>query len=188
MLRAIAARLREGRGQALTEFALLAPVLVVLTLGVSDMGRAFYYKEAVTNTARQVIRLAVLSQNEPVGDFACANYAGNVLPRDMPDGTGDIIAKLINAAATETSSDGTINTSVLNNTTAHTKIKLDWNCSGAVALKNSTAGSQDPAVSNSDSIRAQIDYSFQLVTPLIGGIVGGQTIHIKADVRGRSEY
>ncbi len=193
MAKAIPGRLRCGRGQALVEFALLAPVLVVLTLGVADMGRAFYYKEAVTNTARQFIRLAVLSQNHvTVGDFACTKYGGDVPKRSMPDGTGGAIAALINTAATETSSDGTTNTSILKNTTGNvlldTTIKLDWNCNGNVALTNSTAGSQDPTASNSDSIRAQIDYSFHLFTPLIGDLVGGQTVHITSDVRGRSEY
>jgi Flp pilus assembly protein TadG len=186
---ATAAFLRSRRGQSLTEFALLGPVLIFLTLGVADMGRAFYYKEAVTNTTRQVIRLAVLSQNESVGDFACATYAGNVPKRSMPDGTGDVIATLINQAANE-SSDGT--KSVLKNTTGNavldTTIKLDWHCSGNVALTNATASSQDPTNPHSDSIRAQIDYSFQLITPLIGGLVGGQTVHIRSDVRGRSEY
>lgn len=192
--KAIRGRLRCGRGQALVEFALLAPVLVVLTLGVADMGRAFYYKEAVTNTARQFIRLAVLSQNHvTVGDFACKTYGGNVPKRSMPDGShGDAIATLINAAATETSSDGTTSTSILKNTTGNvlldTKIKLDWHCNDNVALTNSTAGSQNPTDSNSDSIRAQIDYSFHLFTPLIGDLVGGQTVHITSDVRGRSEY
>jgi Flp pilus assembly protein TadG len=194
-LRTIASRIRGQRGQSLTEFALLAPVLVVLTLGVADMGRAFYYKEAVTNTARQAIRLAALTQNQSVGDFAClpANgWAGNVPARSMPDSTGDVITTLINQAATETSSDGTTGTSVLSNTSGNasldTKIKLDWNCKSGAAVTNANATSQDPTNPNSDSIRAQIDYSFQLFTPLIGNLVSGRTVHIRSDVRGRSEY
>jgi hypothetical protein len=192
MLRAIASGMRSKRGQSLVEFAVLAPVLVFLTLGVADMGRGFYYKEAVANTTRQAIRLAVLPQNQSVGDFACnaANgWAGDVPQRSMPDSTGDVIATLINQAANE-SSDGT--NPVLKNTTGKpaldTKIKLNWNCNGNVAQTNATATSQDPTNTGSDSIHAKIDYSFQLITPLIGNLVGGQTIHIRSDVRGRSEY
>jgi hypothetical protein len=107
----------------------------------------------------------------------------------MPDGTGDVIATLINQAANE-STDG--NNPVLKNTTGKvsldTKIKLNWNCNGNVALTNATATSQDPTSSSSDSVRAQIDYSFQLITPFVGNLVSGQTVHIRSDVRGRSEY
>jgi Flp pilus assembly protein TadG len=187
-LGAIASVLRSGQGQSLTEFALLGPVLLFLTLGVADLGRAFYYKEAVSNTTRQVIRLAVLSQNQSVGDFACANFGGRPPARNMPDGTGDAIATLINAAANE-SSDGT--NSVLKNTPA-TTIDLDWNCISGKAATNSNATSQNPTDNCnpkcSDSIRARIDYSFQLITPLIGGLFGSQTVHIRSDIWGRSEY
>ncbi len=173
---------------------MLAPVLVFLTVGVADMGRAFFYEEAVTNTTRQVIRLAVLSQNGPVGDFACQQYGGDVPQRSLPDSTGDVIATLINQAANE-SSNGT--TPVLQNSSGNaaldTKIKLNWNCKGGAALTNSTVcpcppGTEDPTDSHSDSIRARVDYSFQLITPLIGSLLGGQTVHIRADERGRAEY
>src|SRR4029077_550071 len=59
------------RGQSLTEFALLAPVLITLTLGVADGGRAFYYQEAAVNATRQAIRLA--AHDHTYGDYACAN-------------------------------------------------------------------------------------------------------------------
>jgi hypothetical protein len=187
ILRSLRARLHSRRGQSLTEFALLAPVLIFLTVGVSDMGRAFYFKEAVTNTTRQAIRLAVLPQNHTtVGDYACASFGGHVL-RSMPElPRVDAISDLINAAANE-SSDGS--SPLLQNSNNPTKITLDWHCIGNLAVTNSTAGThQDPADSQSDSIRAQIDYTFSLITPFIGNLVGGQNIHIRSDVRGRSEY
>ena len=41
------------RAQALVEFALLLPILLVLILGAMDLGRVFYYKIVLTNAARE---------------------------------------------------------------------------------------------------------------------------------------
>ncbi len=41
------------RAQALVEFALLLPLLLVLILGAMDLGRVFYYKIVLTNAARE---------------------------------------------------------------------------------------------------------------------------------------
>lgn len=39
-------------GQSLVEFALVIPLLLVILLGVADLGRAFYYTSAIANAAR----------------------------------------------------------------------------------------------------------------------------------------
>ena len=53
---------KEGqRGQSLVEAAITLPVVLLLALGVTDIGRGFYYKEAVTNSVRQALRMAVSS-------------------------------------------------------------------------------------------------------------------------------
>ena len=41
------------RAQALVEFALLLPLLLVLILGAMDLGRVFYVKTVLTNAARE---------------------------------------------------------------------------------------------------------------------------------------
>ena len=41
------------RAQALVEFALLLPILLVLILGAMDLGRIFYVKTVLTNAARE---------------------------------------------------------------------------------------------------------------------------------------
>lgn len=64
-------RIRSAtRGQALVETALIVPVLLLLLGGVADLGRAFYYKIAVTNTAREAAHWATLldSFNAPPTD------------------------------------------------------------------------------------------------------------------------
>src|SRR3982074_585717 len=42
--------------QAIVETALLLPILMLLVMGTSDLGRVFYYSIAVTNAAREAAR------------------------------------------------------------------------------------------------------------------------------------
>lgn len=41
------------RAQALVEFALLLPLLLVLIIGAMDLGRVFFFKIVLTNAARE---------------------------------------------------------------------------------------------------------------------------------------
>ncbi len=45
-------RNRRDRGQALVELALIAPILIILMLGVIDYGRVYFAYVSVTNGAR----------------------------------------------------------------------------------------------------------------------------------------
>ena len=60
-------RIKTERGQALIEFALVVPVMLILLLGMIDLGRAFVFGVTTQEGARQATRLA-----------ASANYDINV--------------------------------------------------------------------------------------------------------------
>jgi Flp pilus assembly protein TadG len=49
------------------EFALILPVLALLTLGVVDLGRAFYQYEALANAAREGARYCALHPGDASG-------------------------------------------------------------------------------------------------------------------------
>jgi Flp pilus assembly protein TadG len=53
---------RRSRGQALAEFALILPILLLLLLGIVDMGRLIYAYNAVSNAAREGGRTAIVNQ------------------------------------------------------------------------------------------------------------------------------
>lgn len=57
-----ARRRSEGRGQALVEFALILPILVLVLLGILDLGRAVYAYSTLNNTAREGARVAIVDQ------------------------------------------------------------------------------------------------------------------------------
>ena len=56
---------RKTRGQALVEFAFVLPVMLVLTLGMIDFGRAFVFGVAVQNGAREAARVAANAGRDP---------------------------------------------------------------------------------------------------------------------------
>lgn len=51
---------RERRGAALVEFALVAPVFLLLIVGSIEFGRAIMVQEALTNASREGARVGVL--------------------------------------------------------------------------------------------------------------------------------
>ncbi|MGF1596914.1 MAG: TadE/TadG family type IV pilus assembly protein [Acidimicrobiales bacterium] len=56
-----AAGRRSERGAALVEFALVAPLLLILVFGIIEFGVAFHRSQAVAASAREAARLASLS-------------------------------------------------------------------------------------------------------------------------------
>lgn len=51
---------QDTRGQALVEFALIVPLLMLLLLGIADMARAWNVYEVLTDAGREATRLAVV--------------------------------------------------------------------------------------------------------------------------------
>jgi Flp pilus assembly protein TadG len=72
--------LRDERGTALVEFALVLPVLVVILFGVLDFGKAYNYWISETHLASEGARYAAVDQNP---DPSKANFLTAV--RDQAD-------------------------------------------------------------------------------------------------------
>ena len=84
----ISAVRRRQKGQALAEFALVAPVLFLLVLGVFEGGRFIYHYEALNNAAREGIRYAII------------HGANSIAPTGPPnDATGADIKQAVADAA-----------------------------------------------------------------------------------------
>lgn len=56
-------RRRHQRGQSLVETALVLPILLVILMGIFDFGRAIFAFNAVSNSAREAARVAIVNQN-----------------------------------------------------------------------------------------------------------------------------
>ena len=51
---------RRSRGQALAEFALVMPMMLVMAIGVVDFGRVLWAQDIVSNAAREGARYAIV--------------------------------------------------------------------------------------------------------------------------------
>ena len=74
-------------GEALVEFALILPILLVLSLGMLDFGRAFHAKSLVDQAAREGCRVAIvtkpLDQALIVSRVEKVLEAGNMKPNSV---------------------------------------------------------------------------------------------------------
>lgn len=57
-------RSRRQRGQALTEFALVAPFLFLVLLAIVEAARFIYYSETLSSATREGARYAIVHGNE----------------------------------------------------------------------------------------------------------------------------
>jgi Flp pilus assembly protein TadG len=68
--------LRGGRrGQGLVEFALVFPILMLMLLGLVDLGRAVFAYNTITNAAREGARLGIVNQDEAKIELRARNLA-----------------------------------------------------------------------------------------------------------------
>jgi Flp pilus assembly protein TadG len=58
-------------GQALVEFALVFPIIILLIFGTIDVGRAVFAANTLSNAARQAARVAAVNQMDPPGPWEC---------------------------------------------------------------------------------------------------------------------
>jgi hypothetical protein len=73
--------MREGRGSALVEFALIAPLLLLLLLGIMVVGIAINAKIVVTGAAREGARTWAIEQGD---DAARARAAEAIRAGGLP--------------------------------------------------------------------------------------------------------
>lgn len=64
MSRPRAPRCRHRDGQALVEFALVVPVLLLLVVGLAEFARAWNTKQVLTDAAREALRSSVVANPE----------------------------------------------------------------------------------------------------------------------------
>ena len=85
-------RARRGRrGQALVEFALTAPVFLLLLMGVVDLGRVIYYYSTIDQAAAEGARVAIrdsplLPNNNAVLTAVKTHAVDVVLANPCPNG------------------------------------------------------------------------------------------------------
>jgi len=77
-------RLREERGASAVEFALIAPLLVLLVIGIIEFGHAFQVHGQLSAAAREGVRAMAL-QNDPAAARAAVRQATSTLDPAVTD-------------------------------------------------------------------------------------------------------
>ena len=67
--------LENKKGQSLVEFALVVPLLLLLVIGIAELGRAWMAKNILTGAAREAVR--VLAVPDPPGGVSAATTRAN---------------------------------------------------------------------------------------------------------------
>lgn len=55
---------RSNRGQAMIEFAMVLPLLILIIMGVFDLGRAIYGYNVISNSAREGARYGIVHAHQ----------------------------------------------------------------------------------------------------------------------------
>lgn len=73
-------RNRSERGAVAVEFAILAPILIMLLMGIMEFGRAYNAQVSLTNAAREGVRVMTISNNQASARTAAKNAAVSLTP------------------------------------------------------------------------------------------------------------
>lgn len=73
-------RTSKERGAVAVEFALLAPVLILMLFGIVEFGRAYNAQVSLTNAAREGVRVVAITQSQSAARTAAKNAAVTLNP------------------------------------------------------------------------------------------------------------
>ncbi|WP_442544829.1 TadE/TadG family type IV pilus assembly protein [Arthrobacter sp. KN11-1C] len=69
------------RGAVAVEFAILAPLLIMLLLGIMEFGRAYNVQVSLSNAAREGVRVMAISNDQTAAKTAAKNVAVSLNPQ-----------------------------------------------------------------------------------------------------------
>ena len=76
---------RKRKGQAAVELALILPVILLILMGLLDLGRLFYFEVAITNAAREGARYGAAHPEKTKAQIIeqAKNEASPISPLDV---------------------------------------------------------------------------------------------------------
>lgn len=157
-----------------------------MSLGVTDIGRAFYYREGVTNSTRQALRMAVSASQQSTANTACSSTSGGPLAVTVTSPippSGGTIATIANSAALESSRTGSPAGSAISGAT----LSVTFHCLNGAAVTNATANGNGPTDPGSDAVTVTISYTLSLITPFLSLVIGPSFSIVSTSFQ-RSEY
>jgi TadE-like protein len=172
------------KSQALIEFALVSPVLLLLLFGIIDIGRAIFYYDTLNHAAREGARAAVRASNQlPTNNDVLNAVTGQMVgvPVSAPCPQGPVTASTPpeNTAylyITEPSPPSTVETSPPPNAPGGEYPAV---ASGGCSAVNPTGGNQQ--------IQVTLRFNLVLITPIVAQATANHVV-ITAAAIFRTEY
>ena len=172
------------RSQALIEFALVSPVLLLLLFGVIDLGRAIFYYDTLQHAASEGARTAIRASNQlptnaDVLNAVRSQMAGAPVTEPCPQGPISAGSPPANAGwvyVTEPAPPGVVDATPPPNAPGGEDASND---SGSCSAVN-------PATGN-DQLQVTIKFNLSLITPIVAQATANRVI-ISAAVVYRTEY
>lgn len=139
----------RSSGQALVEFALVAPFLFLLLFGVIEFARFVYYTEILNSAVREGARYAIVHGSESLG--------GGSGPGSSSDVNGTNVVNIVRGFAIGVIRDGDF------------QIKVCW---PGQSSDPETWDPDDPGVCYVDNnpgsfVKVTFDYQYKLLIPLV---------------------
>ena len=176
--------MKTQRSQALIEFALVSPVLLLLLFGIIDIGRAIFYYDTINHAAREGARTAVRASNQlPTYADVLSTVDSQMLgvPVSAPCGQGPVTAAAppANSAwlyVTEPNPPATVETSPLPNAPG----------GEYPAIASGSCSAVNPAGGNAQ-LQVTIRFNLVLITPVVAQATADHIV-ITAAAIFRTEY
>ena len=178
-------RRRKGQeSQALIEFALISPVLLLLIFGIIDLGRAIFYYDTLTHAAREGARAAVsasnpLPTNATVLAAVTQQFIGAPVAEPCPQGPVTNALPPANTAWVYVTEP---------NPPATTEVNPPYNAPGGEypAGASGSCSAVNPAAGNA-SLQVTLRFNLVLITPIISQVTADHILLTAAAIY-RTEY
>lgn len=175
---------RGQRSQALTEFSLVSPVLLLLLFGIVDMGRGILYYDTLNHAAREGARATVrasspLPTNADVLSAVSAQMIGAPVTEPCPQGPISSGTPPANAAwlyVTEPNPPATVETSPPPNAPGGED----------AAAAAGSCSAVNPASGNGQ-LQVTLRFNLVLITPIVAQATAGHIV-LSAAAIFRTEY
>lgn len=172
------------RSQALIEFALISPVLLLLVFGIIDIGRAVFYYDTLTHAAREGARAAVaastpLPTNNSVLNAVTQQLVGAPVSEPCPQGPITSATPPANTAwlyVTEPNPPGTVETNPPANAPGG---EFSAPAGGGCSAVNPASGNV--------SLQVTLRFNLVLITPIVSQVTADHIVMTAAAIF-RVEY
>jgi len=184
------------RGQALVEFALLAPALILFALLTVDVGRAYWESIDAAGAARAGARMGIISDTSDIGS-AVRDEPNTGIPNTLAawgaEGPGTLWGTCTSSATVCGDPTGCASSSFSANQVACFAIRSCLLSSGGDLGTCTAFGAwgQRPAAGGGHGLQIRVVIKFSAVTPALAQIAGaasGGTIYLTQNAVGEELY